>query len=350
MRRGWSVVAVGIVVVVLSAGPALACGGLLAPNGTINLVRTSTLAAYHDGIEHYVTGFEFAGAGGKFGSIIPLPDVPSRVIKGGDWTLQRLQIETQPQPLADVDFFRSSAAGETLAGPDILLEEEIDALDITVLRGGGDEVGRWAEENGFDLPPDAPEVLDFYADRSPIFMAAKFDAERAKKRGQEIGDSTPVHAVIPTDDPWVPLRILGLGKSAEERVDADVYLLTDERPSMYPRPQTDTRALKVEYDQRASRPLLQDLRSDRGMKWLPRDDMWLTYLRVKGDAGQIGYDLALDASGGSPSLIDAGLADAPFSNVAPPSEETVRLWAWALALGLGVLAFVGADRFVSSRR
>ena len=57
-----------------------------------------------------------------------------------------------------------------------MLETQIDALDITVLKGGGDEVGKWALENGFLLSPDAPEVLDFYAERSPVFMAAKFDA------------------------------------------------------------------------------------------------------------------------------------------------------------------------------
>ena len=32
----------------------------------------------------------------EVGSIIPLPGVPTKVVKGGDWTLQRLLIETQP--------------------------------------------------------------------------------------------------------------------------------------------------------------------------------------------------------------------------------------------------------------
>ena len=40
----------------------LACGGLVTPNGTVSLLKTTTLAAYHD-IEHYVTSFEFAGEG-----------------------------------------------------------------------------------------------------------------------------------------------------------------------------------------------------------------------------------------------------------------------------------------------
>ena len=83
-----------------AAGSALACGGLVTPNGTVSLLKTTTLAAYHEGIEHYITSFEFAGEGQEVGSIIPLPGVPTDVIKGGDWTLQRLILETQPQPEA----------------------------------------------------------------------------------------------------------------------------------------------------------------------------------------------------------------------------------------------------------
>ena len=96
----------------------------------------------------------------------------------------------------------------------MILETKIDALDITILKGGGDEVGRWALDNGFFLTPDAPEILDFYASRSPVFMAARFDATRAAALGQQSGDGTPIMLTIPTDQPWVPLRILGLGADA----------------------------------------------------------------------------------------------------------------------------------------
>src|SRR6266540_744853 len=83
---------------VAAASPALACGGLIGPNGAVNLLRTTTFVGYHDGVEHYVTAFQFAGGGGKFGSLTPLPGVPSNVEKGGSWTLQRLIRETQPVP------------------------------------------------------------------------------------------------------------------------------------------------------------------------------------------------------------------------------------------------------------
>src|SRR6476469_3733348 len=87
-------------IVVGSPLSAEACAGLIGSNGAVNLGRTTTLAAYHDGEEHYVTAFQFLGGGGQFGTLIPLPGVPSKVEKGGAWTLQRLVRETTPQPVA----------------------------------------------------------------------------------------------------------------------------------------------------------------------------------------------------------------------------------------------------------
>jgi hypothetical protein len=311
MRHPWRPFLVAAAALLLTAAPALACGGLIGPNGAVNLLRTTTFAGYHDGVEHYVTAFEFAGGGGAFGSITPLPGIPTNVERGGDWTLQRLALETAP---ADLALF--AAGGEQRAVADeaeVLLETTIDALDITILRGGGDEVGLWAKNHGFSLPPDAPEVLDFYADRSPIFMAAAFDAEAAAERGQAIGDGTPVHLTIPTDNPWVPLRILGLGKSAGELVEADVYLLTDDRPAMLPDPGAfgADEGLVLDHSRAASDELLADLRSDAGMEWVP-EDAWLTKVVIDVPAGDVVYDLAIDTSGaGRPSAIDAGYA--PFS-------------------------------------
>jgi hypothetical protein len=341
-----AVAALTSILVLVPAASALACGGLVAPNGTISLTRTTTLAAYHRGIEHYVTSFEFAGKGtSEVGSIVPLPGVPTKVVKGGDWTLQRLVQETQPQPVAgelavtsaDAAFFRA----------EVLLETTIEALDITVLKGGAVAVGNWAREHGFFLPPDAPEVLDFYADRSPIFMAARFDAKRAANRGVQRGEGTPIHVVIPTPNPWVPLRILSLGRQSGELVQADVYLLTDREPATLPvaeRPTRDggeQRGLIQEVSAPASRTLLADLRSDRGMKWLPARDMWLTYLRVNELAEDLTHDLAIDASGyGQPDPVAAGLAP----RGADPGVRTV-VW-----FALGTFAVLLAAATVERRR
>jgi hypothetical protein len=317
----------------LAAMPALACGGLIGPNGAVNLLRTTTLAAYHDGVEHYVTAFEFAGGGGAFGSITPLPGVPTSVIKGGDWTLQRLIRETNPP------IFRAAAlpaAGGAAEDAVVLQQVRIDALDLTVLQGGAASIGKWATEHGFRLPPDAPEVLDFYARRSQIFLAAAFDADAAKALGQALGDGTPVHISIPTENPWVPLRILALGKTSAETVQADVYLLTDNAPALLPAP-TGENGMRLDHSAAASPGLLSDLRSDRDMEWVP-SRAWLTKVAVDGTAGQIGFDLAIDASGaGQPSAVDAGLALPTLAVPAAPVDVTRLL----LAIGFTGVGLAG---------
>jgi hypothetical protein len=332
------------------ADPAGACGGLVAPNGTVHLLRTSTLAAYHDGVEHYVTSFRFAGGGpaGEFGSIVPLPGVPTKVERGGDWTLQRLERETTP-PTPKFDGLRVAAA----SGPAlVILQTRIDALDLTVLSGGGAAVGDWARAHGFLLTPDAPEVLDFYAARSPVFLAARFDAAAARARGQLVGDGTPIHLTIPTPNPWVPLRILALGRGALEPVQADVYLLSDRRPALLPAPDA---GMQLAVSEPASASLLSDLRSDKGMDWMPAR-AWLTLLRIDSPAGLLTHDLAVDASGAArPSPVQAGIVTdqagsvaepglQPLPFVAPrPSDRRPRYgWPLAgLAFGLAVAAVAG---------
>jgi len=352
--------AIAAAAVLGAAGPAAACGGLIGENGSITLVRTSTLAAWHDGIEHYVTSFEFSGTGESVGSIIPLPGVPTTVEPGGEWTLQRLQIEVQP-PVEFAQAASGAGGARDADGVEIILETTVDALDITVLAGGADEVGQWALDNGFFLTPDAPEVLDFYASRSEVFLAAKFDAARAAAQGLSTGQGTPVHITIPTERPWVPLRILGLGLPGDELVQADVFLLTDDKPDLL----AGGRGLTVERSVAASDNLLFDLRTDRGMEWVP-EDMWLTHLTLAEDAADLDYDLSVSAGDHGPTAEAAGLvlprSEASTDQIAARLGEAVdpaglgadgagRDIAWfALGAGVVLIAVAGGVQVRSARR
>lgn len=335
LRRVTTTTVLTMTLLIGGTGVSYACGSLIGPNGAVNLLRTSTLAAYTNGIQHYVTSFEYAGAEGNFGSIVPLPDVPTKVERGGDWTLQRLQREVAP-PIAE---FAAADATRALGPAKEILKTRIDALDITILEGGADQVVAWARDNGFDLPLDTPEIIGFYAERSPYFMAAKFDAADAAKRGQGVGDGTPIHLTIPTDDPWVPLRILAAAKGADAPVDADVFLLTDREPVTLPAPINATNgraiaspALILERSERANDQLLDDLRSDKGMGWVP-EDMWFSYVRVNGTASQIDFDLAIDVTGASPSPVDAGLGELVVNVV----RETTNVSSWPYAITLSIV-------------
>lgn len=354
MRRSTTSPLLAFLMIAAVAAPAFACAGLVAPNGTVRLLRTATLAGYHDGIEHYITSFQFQGGGAKFGSIVPLPGVPSKVTRGGRWTLQRLEQETQPVVVAGE---ASRDSDQAAPAAKELYEKEIDGLLITILKGGSRAVGRWAKDEGFALTPDAPEVLRFYAQRSKIFMAARFIP--SKSQDKEVGDGTPIHLRIPTDNPWVPLRILALGKK-DPRTDvtADVYLLTHGEPTMLPVPEpAGNRGLSLERSEQASRDLLRDLRSDRGMKWIPRK-MWLSYLRIDINAGKLVFDLSVGtkARGGPYEEEAYGVQNEDSSSGADQTSQTSGnakdpfLLGWVIGLPLTIGGLLKIRRHHSRAR
>jgi Uncharacterized protein conserved in bacteria (DUF2330) len=321
-RRLMAVLAVTVGVVVAAPAAAFACGGLIAPGHGEVLQKATTLVAWHGGYEHYVTGFQFAGAANRFGYIIPLPGNPTRIQKGGEWTLERLEREVNPVPEA----FRlaaADAAGAPAPSVAVLQRVRVDALDITIVRGGGRDVAAWAAKNGFDLTPDTPDVLGAYSSSGAIFALAKFDGLAAEGRGLVEGQGTVIHFTIPTQAPWVPLRILALGKAPNEPVLADLFMLTDHRPSLS-RVFTGAPGVERQYSDPATPELLADLGSDRGMSWVPKSGMWLTAYKIDTVAAVMGYDLSID--GGSPS----------GRIVADPSLPLV--WPWVLAAALGAVA------------
>ena len=114
MRKRLLIIPVLALALFLSQAPlAFACGGLIAPDGDVRLERASTLIAWHNGVEHYLTSFSYQGSASNVGWIVPLPAIPEKIQDGGAWTLQRLNIESHPQQRAlfapDVQTAASSA-------------------------------------------------------------------------------------------------------------------------------------------------------------------------------------------------------------------------------------------------
>jgi hypothetical protein len=286
----------------LAATPALACGGLIGPNGAVNLLRTTTFAGYHDGVEHYVTAFQFAGGGGAFGSITPLPGIPTSVEKGGDWTLQRLIRETNPVRLFALD----AASPAASAGAQELMTVKIDALDITVLKGGArtSASGRPSMASASRPTPHRSSTSTRSAHRSssrPPSTRTLQGARPADRRRDAGSHHDPDEEPLgPAPDP---------GARQDRRRGRPGRRLPAHRPPAGPAPvPVADNGIRLDASEQASNGLLSDLRSDRGMDWVPQRG-WLTKVAVDGTAGQIGYDLAVDASGeGRPSAVDAGLA------------------------------------------
>jgi hypothetical protein len=356
MRRFLVIPAAAAASWLLFAQPASACGGLVARNGAVRLERTTTLAAYHQGVERYVTSFQYAAAQDDFGSIIPLPGVPTDVRKAGSWTLQRLERETHPQPVFDGPF-RAASVASTAPGAQVLLQTAVDALDITVLSGGGPAVLDWVKAHGYAVSADAPAMVNFYAQRSPVFLAARFNAARARARGQVGGDGTPVLITIPTPNPWVPFHILSLAKGSLEPVQADVFLLTDRAPTLLG---LDS-GVSIQASEAATPALLDDLRSDRDSDWVP-NRAWLTFVKIDTAAGKLTHDLAIDASGAAaPSPVQAaydptgavplaqpvGLRPVHTPHIGSPNHDLSAIIVLSIC---GAVLALGAVALVAGRR
>jgi hypothetical protein len=319
-RRLLLIPVLALMLLVLGSSAALACGGLVAPGHAEVLRKATTLSAWHAGYEHYVTGFQFGGNASSFGYIIPLPGVPLKIEKGGGWTLERLEQEISPaRPELQALSARASAKDV-----EVLQQVRIEALDMTIVRGGGADVAAWAKKHGFDLTADTPKVLGRYSSSGAVFALAKFDGVAALKRGLVEGQGQTIHFTIPLRAPWIPLRILTLGKVAPEIVDADLFVLTDKAPSLQPQI-WDMPGMRLRAFGPASAALLEDLRSDEGMSWLPSNGMWLTAMSLHTPAGRIGYDLSID--GGGP----------PRPSVLAPHNS---MWPWWLATMAGLLGAV----------
>jgi len=175
-------------------------------------------------------------------------------------------------------------------------------------------------------------------------MAAKFDASAAVAQGLQGGDGIPIVLTIPTSRPWVPLHILATGKPGTEIVEADVFLLTDRKPSLL-----HGRGVTVARSEAAPQPLLDDLRSDKNSGWVPQR-AWFTYARVETPASRLNYDLAIDARGQAPRLADTGVSAAALSLGGAHADGAGSWTAWlvvglaAVAIGAGITALTGTRR------
>jgi hypothetical protein len=85
--------------------------------------------------------------------------------------------------------------------------------------------------------------------------------------------------------------------------------------------------------------LLDDLRSDKGMDWVPAA-MWFTHLPLSAPAGDLDYDLAISVAPDSlPRLTDAGIS-APRAVVPGRAGDGMVVWPWPVGIAVAVATFL----------
>ena len=361
MRKRFAILILPFALFLLQAQSAFACGGLVAPDGEVTLSRATTLVAWHNGIEHYLTTFQYQGNVSRLGWIVPLPAVPLKIEDGGAWSLQRLELESHPQPPELL--FGAHETASTAGTATVLQRVKIEALNITVIRGSGPEILNWANSNGFILNSDVSKNLLVYAKGSPIFMAAQFDTSAAKKRGEQSGDGTPLLITMKTEHIWVPLEVLALDGN---QVGADLYLLTDK-----PVYTNDVGAIvgqssvgsnipgatgfTLAFQEQMNDSLYHDLSTDRNMGWVWRDS-YMTYLTLDAPSNAVSYDMGVSSTG---VIKLAHFGTAPMAVVDGPVASSMPQWMPLLPLGtpgflldvfVGLSIIVGIVMIVRNKR
>ena len=349
MRKQFTTLVFALALFVLQSHSVFACGGLIAPNGAIRLSRATTLVAWHDGIERYMTSFTYqednAHSVANLGWIVPLPAVPLKIEEGGGWTLQRLARETHPQPVFS-DLAHTAATASQ--GIQVLQQVKIEALDITVIKGSGQAVLNWAASNGFTIDGDTHDHLLAYAKGSPIFMAAKFDTSRAKARHQLQGDGAPILITMKVPHIWIPLEVLALDG---QQVQADIYLLTDMAvntsdvgakvgQSAVGNDVPGASGMKLAFQEKMNPLLFHDLSTDRNMGWV-RSDSWLTYLSLDTPSTTVTYDMGISSTG---VIRLAHFGIPPMAVV--DGQNTHDFPAWLPTLPMGTPQFTQALAFL----
>lgn len=335
MRKRFAILILPLALFLLQAQSVFACGGLVAPDGEVVLSRATTLAAWHNGIEHYLTTFQYQGNVSRLGWIVPLPAVPLKIEDGGAWSLQRLEIESHPQP---PEFLFGAHETASSAGTATVLQRvKIEALNITVIRGSGPEILNWANSNGFILNSDVSKNLLIYAKGSPIFMAAQFDTSAAKKRGEQSGDGTPILITMKTEHIWVPLAVLALDGN---QVGADLFLLTDKPvytsevgaivgQSSVGSNIPGATGFTLAFQEQMNDSLYHDLSTDRNMGWVWRDS-YMTYLTLDAPSNAVNFDMGVSSTG---VIKLAHFGTAPMAVVDGPVANSLPQWMPLLPLG-----------------
>ncbi len=329
--------------VVAQAGQVFACGGLVAPDGDVRLAKATTFIAWSAGVERYVTSFAFTGAVTDVGWIVPLPAVPTSIKEAGAWTLQRLEREfAPPAPSLQLDF---AAASE--GAPAIVIEQvQVEALDVTVLKGSGQAVIDWCTHNGFLVSAEIKNHLLRYASSTPIFMAAKYNTSLALQRHQQAGDGVPLLITMHTPHIWVPLEILA---TAGTPVNADLFLLTDQplrtaNGLLVTSALTDgttldsTPGFTLAGAEPMNASLHHDLSIDRNMSWVPAHG-YVTYLTLNAPGALVTYDLGVGADNVIRlTSFGTSVAGLPTGAIAtPPSASDMLFPALLIA---GTIVFV----------
>jgi hypothetical protein len=200
------------VVVVLSGSPALACGGMVSPDGSAEVQGFEALLEHRDAEETLLVSVDYQAhaEATEFGWIMPLPAAPE-IEQAVDEPIQAaVRITTPPREEDIVPDLIPTDEGEGVTaggapGVDVIGRQVVGGLRFVTL-GGTDavEVRDWMRDHGFTFHDRQEPAIQSYLDRGWVVVAARLPDGSAPE-----AELVPVRFRFPTEDPVYPLALAG---------------------------------------------------------------------------------------------------------------------------------------------
>jgi hypothetical protein len=221
----------------LSATPAMACGGLFCARIPVDQTGEKILFAA-DG-KHVTAHVEIAykGEAKDFSWILPVP-TPPKLAVGTDALFAALRSATQPQfrlaikdegpctppyPMAPSGIaLRGGAVEEKDASVRVVSQGVVGPYDTAVLRANDAGVLKaWLRKNKYVIPAKLDPLLDPYVAGKYSFVALKLTKDKA------VGDIQPIVMDYQATKPGIPIRLTGV--AAQPDMDIFVWVLGAKR-------------------------------------------------------------------------------------------------------------------------
>ena len=245
-RRAGMAALVAAAALTAAAPGAEACGGFFCNNTPIVQKGERVLFGVDKG--HVTTHIQifYEGEAEKFAWVLPIPAEPTVVGLSSDTLFTNLENRTAPR--FDVQWINDNqcyfygwgyygeyddratggapnAESDGDKGVEVLQTHSIGAYEIAVIKGTSKdsfaEVWQWLDDNGYDQPDMAQDILKTYVAEEHLFVAVKLQSDKST------GDIQPLTLQYPFVGGCVPLRLTSI--AATDDMDVWVYMLGQHR-------------------------------------------------------------------------------------------------------------------------
>lgn len=211
----------------LSAAPALACGGFFFDVSNIVPVEQNTermlFEVNDDGTITALMEIRYAGAAEDFSWVVPVPDLPDLGVAPPE-TLALLDAVTRPTIIPPparctqgpaIQAPRDGAGGGANSFGDdddveVLLSEQVGPYDATVIEAGDpDALIAWLNAEGYLVTPEMEPQVAGYVAAGMVFVAVRLSADAV------VEDIAPIHLTYTGTEPQIPITIAAVAAEPE---------------------------------------------------------------------------------------------------------------------------------------